>query len=103
MTGMVRFEWDEAKAESNLRKHGIDFDDAIEVFYDPHAVCEQDRVVDGEVRWQTIGMAGDVLSCKWRTRLRSRTSTKLIRIISARRATRKERRRYGQNYTKSLG
>ena len=41
---MIRFEWDETKAESNLRKHGIDFDDAIEVFYDPHAVFEQDRM-----------------------------------------------------------
>ena len=58
---MVRFEWDEAKAENNRRKHGIDFDDAAEVFYDPHALCEQDRVVDGEARWQTIGMAGGVI------------------------------------------
>jgi uncharacterized DUF497 family protein len=38
MAVMVLFEWDEAKAESNRHKHGIDFDDAIEVFYDPHAV-----------------------------------------------------------------
>ncbi len=53
---MILFAWDEAKAES---KHGIDFDDAIEVFYDPRAVVEQDRVVDGEARWQTIGMIGE--------------------------------------------
>ena len=52
---MTLFEWDEAKAKSNRRKHGIDFDDAIEVFYDPHALVEQDRVVDGELRWQTLG------------------------------------------------
>jgi hypothetical protein len=58
---MTLFEWDETKAESNKRKHGIDFEDAIEVFYDPRAVVEQDRIVDGELRWQTIGMVGRVV------------------------------------------
>jgi hypothetical protein len=103
MTGMIRFEWDEAKAESNLRKHGIDFDDAIEVFYDPHAMCEQNRVVDGELRWQTIGMVGDVVVLQVAHTVTEQNFDEVIRIISARRATRKERRRYGQNYTKSLG
>jgi uncharacterized DUF497 family protein len=103
MTGMILFEWDEAKAESNRRKHGIDFDDAIEVFYDPHAVFEQDRVVDGELRWQTIGMAGEVVVLQVSHTVTEQNFDEVIRIISVRRATRKERRRYGQNYTKSLG
>ena len=100
---MIRFEWDETKAESNLRKHGIDFDDAIEVFYDPHAVCEQDCVVDGELRWQTIGIVGDVVVLQVAHTVSEQNDDEVIRIISSRRATRKERRRYGQNYTKSLG
>lgn len=45
---MVLFEWDEAKAKSNKRNHGVSFDDAILVFADPFALVEQDRVEDGE-------------------------------------------------------
>jgi uncharacterized DUF497 family protein len=94
---MILFEWDEAKAESNLRKHGIDFDDAIEVFYDPYTVVEQDRVVDGEQRWQTLGIVGDVIVLQVAHTVTEYNSDEVIRIISARRATRKERRRYGKN------
>jgi uncharacterized DUF497 family protein len=94
---MILFEWDEAKAESNLRKHGIDFDDAIEVFYDPYTVVEQDRVVDGEQRWQTLGIVGDVVVLQVAHTVTEYNSDEVIRIISARRATRKERRRYGKN------
>jgi uncharacterized protein len=94
---MTLFEWDEAKAESNRRKHGVDFDDAIEVFYDPRAVFEQDREVDGELRWQTIGMVGDVVVLQVAHTVGERNFDEVIRIISARQATRKERRRYEQN------
>jgi uncharacterized DUF497 family protein len=94
---MTRFEWDDAKAESNRRKHGIDFDDAIEVFYDPHAMSEQDHVVDGELRWQTIGMVGDVIVLQVAHTVDEQNLDEVIRIISARRASRKERRRYGEN------
>jgi uncharacterized DUF497 family protein len=97
MTGMVRFEWDEAKAESNLRKHGIDFDDAIEVFYDPDAVVEQDRIVDGELRWQAIGRASRIAILYVAHTVDNEGQDEVIRIISARRADRRERRRYGQN------
>jgi len=94
---MIRFEWDEAKAASNRRKHDIDFDDAAEVFYDPRAVSEQDRVVDGEARWQTIGMAGGVIILQVAHTVDERNLDEVIRIISARRATKKERRRYEKN------
>jgi hypothetical protein len=47
---MVLFEWDEAKAKRNKRKHGVSFDDAMLVFADPFALVEQDRVEDGEFR-----------------------------------------------------
>jgi uncharacterized DUF497 family protein len=58
---MLRFEWDEKKAERNLLKHGISFETAILVFEDPCVVSEMDRVIDGEERWQSIGAVGDVL------------------------------------------
>jgi uncharacterized DUF497 family protein len=51
----VRFEWDESKDLSNFRKHGIRFRTATRVFEDPNCVMEQDREVDDEERWQTIG------------------------------------------------
>ena len=45
----VVFEWDEAKAEANLRKHGVDFRIARMVFDDPFAILRQDRIEDGEL------------------------------------------------------
>ncbi|WP_370451681.1 BrnT family toxin [Mesorhizobium sp.] len=48
----LRFEWDTEKARSNLRKHGVSFETAVRVFSDPFALVEQDRVEDGEYRWQ---------------------------------------------------
>ncbi len=58
---MVWFEWDEAKAKANERKHGVRFDIAIRVFADPYALTEQDRIEGGELRWQTIGLAGGIV------------------------------------------
>jgi uncharacterized protein len=46
----TRFEWDPAKAVSNLRKHGVSFSAAVRVFADPFALTEQDRIKDGELR-----------------------------------------------------
>ncbi len=57
----LRFEWDEAKSQNNLRKHDVSFEMATRVFEDPNYVIVQDRVVDGEERWQTIGRIGDVM------------------------------------------
>ena len=89
------FEWDPAKAASNLRKHGVAFDTAIMVFADPFALVEQERVVDGEERWQAIGLAGGmtilVVAHTYRT---DSMSEERVRIISARRAERWERKRY---------
>jgi uncharacterized DUF497 family protein len=45
-----RFEWDPAKAASNLRKHGVSFDTAMRAFADPFAFTEQDRIEGGEQR-----------------------------------------------------
>lgn len=85
----MRFEWDSGKAISNLRKHGIDFADAVTVLEDDRAVRIREETVE-DARFVTIGM--DTLArvlvvvYAWRD--------EKIRIISARKATRNERRRY---------
>jgi len=94
------FEWDEAKAQSNYRKHGISFDVASKVFDDPLCRTEQDRIESGEYRWQTVGMANGCLLLMVAHTVffyggeNNDESYELVRIISARPATRRERRRY---------
>ena len=94
----IRFEWDEAKNLSNQRKHGVSFEDASEVFRDPLFVSLKDRIVDGEQRWQTFGeVAGWLLVMVAHTTREDDAAgsvTEVIRIISARYASRKERHRY---------
>ena len=82
-------EWDEQKAESNRRKHGIDFDEAIEVFCGACLLRRSDRKL--EERWIAIGESeGRVIAVifTWRGTA--------LRIISARRARRNEKRAYHQ-------
>lgn len=95
----VRFEWDEAKNLSNQCKHdGVNFEDALRVFQDPLHVSVQDRVESGEQRWQTVGAVhGLVILVVAHTVAEEDAdggSVEIIRIISARRATPRERRRY---------
>jgi uncharacterized DUF497 family protein len=94
---MQLFRWDVAKAAANKRKHGIAFEDAMLVFDDPYALFEQDRVVEGEIRWRTLGMAEDTTVLFVAHTIREEEQNEIVRIISARRATRTERIRYGQN------
>jgi uncharacterized protein len=94
---MLRFEWDEAKAKSNARKHGVRFEDAMLVFADPYALVEQDRVEGGELRWQTLGLVGGIVLLLVAHTVRNEQEDEMIRIISARKAVRKERKRYDQN------
>ena len=89
------FEWDDAKAETNLRKHGIRFEEAMLVFDDPLSVSQQDRIENGEQRWQTIGMVGACLLLLVAHTVRFEDEDiEVVRIISSRRVDRKERRRY---------
>lgn len=92
----MRFVWDPAKAESNHRKHGIRFEDAAYVFLDPLHLTVQDRVEGGEYRWQTIGQVGGaaVLLVAHTVTEDGPEPVETIRIISARRATPQERKRY---------
>jgi uncharacterized DUF497 family protein len=58
--GTTLISWDEEKNKRNQRKHGVGFEAAKLVFEDPLHISRQDRTEDGEQRWQTIGMVGDV-------------------------------------------
>ncbi|MBK5480350.1 BrnT family toxin [Pseudomonas sp. TH21] len=88
------FEWDLVKAESNLRKHGIRFEEAALVFEDPFHLSVQDRFENGEYRWQTIGAVRGCVVVLVAHTIRFEDGTEIIRIISARRADRKERKTY---------
>ena len=85
------FDWDPDKAESNLRKHGVSFEEASTVFGDPLAMLmsDPDHSVDEE-RYVLLGtsLRKKLLVVAFAER------TLLTRLISARRATRTERRKY---------
>jgi uncharacterized protein len=84
----ARFEWDDAKAEANRRKHGVSFDVAREAFDDPNSIDEIDDDPDEE-RWKRIGMTVTGILVVINTERGHR-----IRIISARRANRHEQDDY---------
>jgi uncharacterized DUF497 family protein len=90
----TRFEWDPTKAASSLRKHGVRFETAVRVFSDPNALVEQDRIENGEERWQAIGIVEGVVMLTVAHTVSEQGEIEVIRIISARRANRRERRRY---------
>ena len=96
----TRFEWDPVKAASNLHKHGVSFEIAIRAFADPFALTWPDRIEGGERRWRTLGLVeGRVLllvAHTVRDEDEDGEAIEIIRIISARAADRKERRRYEQ-------
>jgi hypothetical protein len=101
---MIRFEWDPTKARINRRKHGVDFEIALHVFEDPNALVEQDRIEGGERRWQTLGLVGEVLLLLVAHTVRFEDEAEeIIRIISARKADRKEKERYDKEREKSRG
>jgi uncharacterized DUF497 family protein len=88
----MRFEWDKSKALVNLRKHGVSFDEAVTVFYDPLSATIPDPDHSfAEVREVTIGY-----SSQPRLLLVCHTERKdgVVRLISARTATKSERVRH---------
>jgi len=89
------FEWDPLKAQVNADKHGITFDDAVTIFLDTDALDGPDLQHSAkESRFRRLGRsaAGDVLMVVYTLRRTSHVET--IRIISARRASRRERSAY---------
>jgi uncharacterized DUF497 family protein len=89
----MRFIWDVPKDRSNRQKHGIGFDTAALVFLDPLHLTLLDRIIEGEERWQTIGRVGGVLLILVAYTVVDEEE-ELLRIISARKATRQERIEY---------
>ena len=90
---MIKFEWDAAKATSNKKKHGVSFDEARSVFYDEFAVqfFDEDNSVS-EDRFLMLGFSDEarlliVCHCE-------RSQGNVIRIISARKATKIESKYY---------
>ena len=90
----VVFEWDEQKNASNWKKHRINFEEAIQVFADPNILFIQDREVEGEERWQAVGLAEDIQLLLVAHTSVEEDGTEIIRVISARLADRTERQRY---------
>lgn len=86
----MRFQYDPAKAAANVRKHGVLFGDAEGVLNDPLALTIEDPDARGERRYVVIGLgsAGELLVVIYTERGGE------FRLISARRATRKERKAY---------
>ena len=92
----MQFEWDDVKNIINIRQHGIDFVDATEVFEHPMLILRDDREDYGEERWTGIGL------------MRMHTIVvvyvekhyDIIRLIFARKATRRETKRYEETIQK---
>lgn len=92
------FEWDDAKASGNLVKHGVDFMDAMTVLLDPLAMTRfDDEHSDDEERWVSLGRAANQqLLLVVHTFSATGPNTALVRLISARPATRREHEQYEQ-------
>ncbi len=86
----INFEWDTDKASVNFKKHGIDFQTAVELFFDPFLMALEDKIEEGEMRHHAVGMAKNwqilFVAFVWRS--------DNVRLISARVATSSERKQY---------
>ncbi len=89
----MQYQWDEGKRTENVAKHGVDFADAVAALEDPNNRTIADPDSQGETRWITLGMDAllRVLLVVWTER---GESGGVLRIISARRASRGEARHY---------
>lgn len=87
----LQFEWDDAKAEANLRKHGVPFEYGARVFLDPQVIdLDVSRAEDGEARHKAVGVIeGKLYAVVYTLRGDVR------RLISARRCNNTERKAYG--------
>jgi uncharacterized protein len=86
----MQFEWDDDKCEVNIRKHGIDFEDVKDMFNHPMMTVMDNHDTYGEARWCAIGWIEVILGVVVYT---ERVGD-VIRIISARKATKNEVRLY---------
>jgi uncharacterized protein len=92
----MRFVWNEEKNRRNRAKHHVSFETARMVFDDPRALSVMDRIVGEEQRWQTMGLVGGAVILLVAHTHVEENGEELVRIISARKATPHERKRYEQ-------
>ena len=90
----ICFEWNDTKETANIKKHGIDFSTAAQVFLDENRIefFDKEHSFIGEERFITIGRVKDIITVVYTERVNA------LRIISARIATRSEREEYYDNY-----
>jgi uncharacterized DUF497 family protein len=89
----MEIEWDSDKAASNLKKHGVSFEEAATSLLDPAALAQEDSAAETESRWVLIGLSA---KARLLTVVYTLRRTDRIRLISARKATRKEAIFYAQ-------
>lgn len=94
----MKFIWDESKDRTNRQKHQVGFETARLVFDDPFHVSRQDRVENGEQRWQTIGLVHGVVLLLVAHTYTEADGEEIIRIVSARKADKTERRIYAEGH-----
>lgn len=95
----MNFEWDEDKNQENIRKHGVDFADAWEVFEAPMLRDLDVREDYGEDRWSGIGFLGNRIVVV----LFTERGEESVRIISLRKALKHERQRFEEALRDELG
>jgi uncharacterized DUF497 family protein len=96
---MVRFIWDENKNIANLKKHGVDFNDAVRAYYDPDRIdfFDEEHSTQEETRWIFFGaVVGVVLFV-----VETEPDEETVRIISARPALKREQEVYYANRGKN--
>ncbi|RLD80676.1 MAG: BrnT family toxin [Bacteroidetes bacterium] len=89
----MKFEWDNKKNKSNIKKHGIDFNDAEQIFENPLLIKEDNRFDYGEKRWIGIGRLLEFVVVVIFT-----FRNKVIRIISLRLANKNEKEGYYETF-----
>ena len=91
----MEFQWDSIKNQRNIEKHGIDFTDAVRIFERPTLTVVDNRRDYGEKRIAAMGAIEDVILYVVYT-----VRDNVLRIISARRANRRERKKYFEIFPK---
>ena len=95
----MKFEWDEDKNRENIRKHGFDFADAWEIFEAPMRTALDTRADYGEDRWSGIGLLGNRIVVVVFTE----RGGGIIRMISLRKASKYERKKFEEALRDGLG
>jgi uncharacterized protein len=94
----VRFTWDAKKAETNLRRHGVSFEAASEIFRDPYHIVVEDIADESEQRYNAVGLSRGVMLLMVVFVDRSAPGMEVFHIISARKAVAYEESQYQDQF-----